>query len=416
MSFLLLSLLAACDGEIPSPSDIPSPDEVPSPIEVKERIREKAAENRSVADEKPSAKKAENPGKGSAYDLVKLQEDINNITANSYRFKADPSNAGYIRSNELKYYVIRVPSNKDDFAYNSAEFCDEYCAENWDGWKYYQNMSYYRWLIPVLTRENFSNDYQYNEYKSEITWVEEIVSEKVYDVENGKVLEYEYILWSKDNFNYFLGAWADTLLLYKVYCSPNMTVFLRPKWNNIRISWDNMKIDDVLKSWDSYLDPFRKELLQQSNEMLKRCGVSKEFFNDANFPEYRKAQTLTFHWRPYYRFYANLTRSMSLGALQKRDHYEVSQINISITNNEFFDFEEDLDFRITVIPDSKLPIEYYEGKAGTGLAPGKSIVKRIKGKDVEFDKNITVEVELYTVEDKGLIRPFSQTFVFEPLS
>lgn len=378
------------------------------------QIAKKEAQNQTITAE--STEIPEN-----YYDLTKLEKDVNEVMGSLYDFKRDIDYPDYMASSFLKYYVINTIKNENDFINNADDFCKKYCGENWDGWQYYINMSSFTALKPLLGKENFSNEYSYNEYLRDANFVKLKVLETVYEVENGNILEYQFIPWYVDySGTYFEGAGEyGTYLIYKIYCAPNMTILLRPKWDAYQISFPVATYDDAYKTWSNYILPFRKELLAKGNELLKRCGVDKAFFDGYRFPEYSKSEFLVGYWKVYYSRYFNLSGTLDASAKrQNNGKFLLKQINVSFTNDDDVDLynaydyygDEGIGLRITVVSDDKRELEYYKKNKITGiLGPGDSIKRSFSHKEVEFLNNVTIEATLY-VEENVDVRPIRKTY------
>ena len=111
-------------------------------------------------------------------------------------------------------------------------------------------------------------------------------------------------------------------------------------------------------------------------------------------------------------YFLNITSSIEVGVEPSREEgkYLLKEINVSFRNDDERSINEDIALRITVNPDDKGEEEYHDGKAGGKLTSGKSVKRSMRKKDIEFLNNITIEAKLYTVEDKGDIRPLKIIF------
>lgn len=378
-------------------------------------------ENRSAEKENTTPNNAIIPNQEETayYDLKKLEGDINEIFNITYNFTRDPSHPDYVRSSHLKYYVVHTAGIKENFTNNAEEFCSRYCASNWKGWQYYINMSSYRSLFPLLGREDFPREDKYKDYMNNGIFINYTFTEKSYDVENGKVLEYQLISWRLDNlFKYFEGAYDGTFLIYKVYCSPNMTVLLTPRWEVYKMILPAMTLEDAYKTWNNYIISTRQELLNKSNELLKRCSVRKKFFGNYKFPEYYKSEMLTGYWKVYYSKMFKLNSSMSAGAKLNNDgKLALSQVNLSFKNMDETDlwnagFDNRIYLKVEVRPDGERWIDYYDHMVDSILPPGKSVSKildHLDREDVKFSNNITIRAALY-VEDNVELPSIEKTF------
>lgn len=350
------------------------------------------------------------------YDLNQLEEDIKEMVNITYNFTIEPSHPDYVRSSFLKYYVIHITKNKEEFVDNVGEFCEKYCAANWDGWQYYINMSDYRSLFPLLSRSDFPTEEKYREYLRDATYVNYTFVETSYDLEHGKVLEYQLLSWRIDNsLKYFEGARDGTFLIYKIYCSPNMTILIMPRWEVYKILLPSMTLEDSYKTWKSYIISIRSEFLNKSNELLKKCSVNKEFFENYEFPDYHKSEMLTDYWKFYYGKMFKLNSLLSASAkLKSGGKYVLNQVNVSFTNSEDIDFwnaevGEGVNLKIDVTADGEREISYYDHRVTGILEPGKSINRSFEHKEVEFFNNITIRAVLY-VEEKVESMPLERTF------
>ena len=252
----------------------------------------------------------------------------------------------------------------------------------------------------------------YKDYIQNAVYVNITVIEKSYNVENGKVLEYQLLPWVQSLFGQFLGAYDETQLVYKVYCSPNMTVLMRPEWDEIQVSFPVTTMDETRKTWDNHIIPLRKRFLSKANELLARCPVEKEFFEGYAFPDYEKSELLAVYWKSYFKFYLNMTESLDIGVEPSRSEgkYLLKEINLSFTNNDYFELYE-LALNVDVIMDDKRQKDHYDKRVVGILRPGKSVDRNFKIEDgYEFSDNVTIEAKLYTVFDKGEIRPLRITY------
>lgn len=350
------------------------------------------------------------------YDADKLIADLNKtFNASYYNFTRDETNPDYITSSDLKYYVIHTTGSRH--ITNFREFCRYYCGSNWDGFKFYLNMSAFNTYILPLDKSNFSLENEYNYYILNRVLVNYTRKEKVYELENGKILEYKFWFLEQDEHENFEGNLMPYLLIYKIYCSPNLTIFIRPKWERFSVRSPG-KVTETIVNWELEDDRVREELLNKTNEILEACPVEKEFFDDYEIDPYFESELRVWYWKTYYTYQFNLTPKISITAQKTSkdsDEYWLKGINISFTNNDVYDIYY-LKLKITVSPDGKSERNYYQGEGTINiLSPGSSINRSIKKDEIEFKNNITITSTLYTEEESVPIRPLRITFTKEDL-
>ncbi len=244
-------------------------------------------------------------------DLKKLEEELKEVIKEDHNiFKRDPDNKDYFRSSSQKNSVIHTISDKEDYIENAKQFCAKYCARSWNALEYYTDSDSMKKLTPVLHRNNFSRQQDYGEYESERTLIDYRVEEKAYEVANGHVLELQISQLIQDDFGNFQGVWADTLLVYKIPCSPNTTILLRPELGVHKGSTTTSTLNRIYRNWDDYLVPIREEFLDYANDLLIICPVKKEFFSQYNFPSYSKSKTLSYYWRTNYEYLWDLKTTL----------------------------------------------------------------------------------------------------------
>jgi len=348
------------------------------------------------------------------YDVKQIEKDYNDIlneTENYSILKTNESDPGFIYSELRNRFVIQTLSDEKDHIKNVGDFCDKYCAKNWDGLYFYFYRSYYDDYHEPMDRKNFTTDYRYNEYISDRIMLERNFREDSFNVENGVIGEFQYIEFEKSYYGLFDHG-LETLLLYKVYCSPNMTLLIQPELDEFWDWFGNLEVDIILKDWDEYVLSVRDDMLIMGNEFLSRCPVEKEFFKGFSFPKYSKTETLAFHFRDFYENRVNLTTIVQVGAEStgKEDEYQLKEVNVSFTNNDDFDIDGSSAIKIIVIIDGKRDVDYYDAKAGELLKPGESRNRSVKKQKIIFHNNLTIETSFYGILSKIEVRPYKKTF------
>jgi len=376
-----------------------------SGCQIPEEVKEKPEET------KPEIKTKIEPAQKIDYTIENLQEDINSLfERTNYDFIQDKEDPEYYIGNGQKFYVINV---FDEEIQTSTKFYDKFSAQNWKGNLHFLNKTAMRLLHPPLTEKNFTHKNQYMDYVQNRALIEQITIEKQYDLENGKVLEYQFINWMYDPYNQFQGAWEDTLLIYKIYCSPNLVVFIRPGWEKIQLGVLGQKIDETYKNWELTVERLRPEFLDISNKILKLCPVSKSFFNNLPDQEFKTTTTLAYYYKTDLQYYWNLTTDISteIEPSSREGEYLLKRINVIFTNYEDSTIWGPLLLDIETLADGKDEATFVSEKSiGKFLRGGKSVSRSfVPITDQEFSDTITIDIELYTEEGHIPIRPRSIT-------
>lgn len=342
-----------------------------------------------------------------SYNLEKLGRDINAISKKHYIFRQDEEDQQYYDGNSQKFYVVDVLEDK---VYDSKEFYERFSAKNWEGYLHFLNATDMGVLHPPLTEDNFSNEKDYKEYVQERYLVEQTFVENTIDLENGKVLEYQLLNWVYDPFGNFKGSWQDTLLIYKIYCSPNLIVFIRPDWTKLGFSLSGADSDTIRKNWESSINELRQEMLDTSNKILKTCPVNKDFFKDIPSEKFESSETLAYYWKTDYQFYWNLTTDISTEIEPSKEEYLLKRVNISFTNNEPRTLWGDLLLDIDTVSDGKESYEFKsEKRLGEKIKDEETIQRELEAdhpdeEKPKFSDNLVINFKLIKYGDGFTIK------------
>lgn len=353
--------------------------------------------------------------KEAAYNSDKLIADLKEILdASHYGFERDPTHRDYIRSSDLKYYVIHTNPGKKINNFN--EFCDEYCAENWNGRWYYTNRSDFNSYFQLPDKSNFSTEGEYNDYFKNRILANHTVMEKVYDLEHGKVIEYRFFFVEQDDIGNFKGNLLPYLLIYKIPCTSDMTVFIRPKWQDFTVYGLIGKVPVVIDNWIREDNRVKEELLEKADEILEACPLEKGFFDSYDQENYFKSELLVAYWKIYQTYFMNLSREITIGVEKTKhgDIYTLSEVNLTFTNYDDFSLE-DVGLKITILKDGeKNEILYFETDGGySRINPGNMVKRSVKKDKIRFNNNITVRASLFHDLEDVEVRPLEVTFTKE---
>ncbi len=274
--------------------------------------------------------------KTSEYGLEDLKEFLINFTDVGYHFNQDKSDSEYYNSNDMKFYVIHVV---EDEIHDAKTFYERYSAKNWNGYLHFLNRTAMRRLREPLSEERFDDPADYKEYVQQRTLVDQTFIENTIDLEEGRVLEYQGINWKFSMNDYFDGAYEETLLIYKIYCSPKLVVFIRPSWTEFNIYLPASKKMDAYDNWNESVNKVRSEMLRRAKWILRECPVDKDFFDSLPDEGFRSTDILANYWKTEYRFYWNLTMNLTpqvelIEEGKNAGKYLLTRINFTATNYE----------------------------------------------------------------------------------
>lgn len=347
----------------------------------------------------------------SGYSREKLEEDINSLfDMKDYIFKQDKTRKDFFLGNGQKFLMIQV---LDDNINTAEIFYKEFGALNWEDNLYFLNKSEMNLLHPPLTEKNFSREQEYMDYKQNRALVEQTISEKTIELENGKVLEYQFINWMYSPSNQFQGAWEDTLLIYKVYCSPDLVVLLRPDWEKIQWGTLGQSMEEAHKTWEANIERIKPELLETADSILAKCPVRKSFFNSLPDKEVKKTKDMAYYYKTHLKYYWDLSTDVKteIEPLSNEDKYLLKRIEVTFTNNEPETLWGYLDLDVETLADGKTDYIFADKKAiADKILPGKSVTRGVvPEEDNEFAENITIDFKLMYGSSDLPVRPFSIT-------
>jgi len=331
------------------------------------------------------------------YTIEDAHKDLKELLDAGFGLIEEEENPNYYFLGSSKLAAIEIHEDLD----TPSEFCKKDCANFWEGQYAFVNKTYISWLFPPLKESDFDNQLKYRNYELYSQNVNLAITEKEIELENGKVLEYNYMPWVTNENGYFQYAWVETLFMYKIYCSPNMTILIRPKWQNLMIGERGSDLETASKNWESDLAPEKEKLLKAANEILARCPVEKEFFDDYNFPHYESSKLMKFHldtWYDYYyNFTADITPIIATGSRYGEDIYLLKSINTTVVNLRYSEWNP-LEVQVSVSADDKGYKEYYTGTYVGLFKINQEKEKNIKGRsisynDFEFKDKLDIKIQ-----------------------
>jgi len=314
-----------------------------------------------------------------------LENNLINIFGKNLTFKQSKFSSDFYLANGNKYVVIEKNNEKIK---SVDEFYKKVSAKNWqDFMVFFSNETNFKLLNKPLVESNFDHERKYREYIQKGSFINNTVLEKVFNVENGKVLEYQFNTFITSQTGYFNGVWSDTLVIYKVYCSEDFSVFFRPDSKNLQISLLGSS-DSAFLTWQNAINRNREQMLNFSNEILKSCNVEKDFFDNFSANDYWYSEMLAYYYKTYLEFYHNSTSQISVDIQESKDKgkYELNSISLNFTN---------YDTRIRWIMLLDIEIKEDDGKSIDLLSDRKMGSYFNTGKTLDFTKNVKDDESIY---------------------
>lgn len=338
--------------------------------------------------------------------LAKIQKEIQLVI---------DGEASWVEVERGKYFELGARNRASVVVLNeplvsSAEFVEMFNAENWPHEGRFVNLSAYNHLFKPVPDQSFSNSILLQEYRQEGTFVQKETHERTFLLDNGKVIEYQQLNWEYDRYNYFKGEWQENVVVYKIYCNPELIIYLRPEDKDTRINVLTAKLDDVQRVWETNVQDFRPAMLQKANRILKSCAVEKSFFADMPNAESDTNIVYSHHDPTYLQLYWNMVTTIDSPikrSIEKKEFNTVDYIRVSFENKEEDMIKGPLFIDIRTIADDGHERDYVHDKRIVGnFLSGETITKTFYPEaEPQFKEKLVIKVKLYTEDGSTPIRP-----------
>ncbi|MBN1792805.1 hypothetical protein JW826_03935 [Candidatus Woesearchaeota archaeon] len=355
------------------------------------------------------------------FEVDELFIFISNMTGTPKIFRADnrtdfsqdmkkKGHIFYTSNNQFKNWVVEVIENKDDQLVDGQAFYDYAGGQNWIGWKYYTNQTWWDFIHDPLTEKELENmlpQYNYKtKYRTDLysDWIDRNEKEEAFENNLGKFLRYQLIaieFTPETEDHYWIGNWGVPFMqIYKIPCTKDTIVYYRPdyKYTN-EAGFANQKIESVLKLWDGELQVSLKEVTPYSEQIMEYCGVSKETFQDVDFQDYENHAVKVFNWKVY--FFALFNYSMEAQAniepiKKDEDIFKIEQLNLT-----FKTFTDERDLRSL-----RVKIEL-ENEQRSMIEYGDFIIvsEKMDAGDT-FNKSVSVDHSPFRKNTTLILRPY----------
>lgn len=348
------------------------------------------------------------------YTLEQLQKDISfaygyNITLKQ-KVNDSEYDPDYYDGNGIRFVVVNI----HDEIHDGKEFYDKFSAKNWEA-EYYRNRTRLNWLQQEMTRDNFSSDRLYDEYMRDRWLIDKLNIEKVYNLTEGAVLEQELSFDIFDRFGYYSGVWDSILIMYKIYCAPNMTVILRPKWSNFNLAivGSSSTKEALYKNRESDIKMARSEMLKIADKILKKCPVKKEFFEDIPRDNFSDSESFFYYWKVRDAYFRNLSSNITATIKPfeaRKGTYYLESLNYTLKNGpEVIDWST-VFLDVETISDGDSESTFLKEKmiSRKKIDAERLIVRNNMKSEVEprFKNNLTIKVKLNRYFYGNIISPY----------
>ena len=340
---------------------------------------------------------------------TQLEDMISRSNNQRYTFYTDSENPTHRISNQERHVDIETRSNR---IYEPMEFMDAYGMVLWDGFTRYINQSRNQLLHIPLQSVDVKD---YRSYTQRRMIIERLVRENAYKVEHGVVLEYQLLFFQYDQFGNYQGPWEESVIVYKVYCSPEYIVILRPEGVEGERDIGGVDSATALSNFDLEMDRLRPRMLSRAEAILEYCSPSQSFFTELESISTENKEVYAYDERIYLERFATINTSFGV-ELEYRPvagkKVKLYKVSVGFTNNDLIPLEGPLYLDIRASAD---------GKGNFEVASDKRFVTRILVqdsfersfeplRDIEFMNNISFDVRLYRESDNAVIRPYLITF------
>jgi len=294
------------------------------------------------------------------FTLQQLEDFIDGMTDFKYFFKEENNsepvvidlrnkNHTLIRSNQIeKNFVIHFINNTEDLLQDMKDFYAFVKAPDWQVWRYYINETEWGWLYPELSEEELMAilpKYDYRKYyknDQHSIWIDYDVTEKPVVTSLGTILQFNMESMVLSQFGYWQGNWEPSLLVYKVPCTKDIVVYIKPRWSEDfgYTGHANQKKEAANKNWERDIERKKPEMINYSDQIMEFCGIRNSMFNGIKFKSYENSTKLVHNWNVYFRLLYNFTFNVTNITVVETDKgYKVTGVNVSFISYDGKDFE-----------------------------------------------------------------------------
>ncbi len=342
------------------------------------------------------------------YTLLEIENNLNQVVSESLAYHTTSEFPGIIFGNARKSAIIIQEQNSiGDY----EEFLNTYAQPNFNLEKIYLNTSIINTLHAPLTQKDTNHFQDYKDTKNLILRIEK---EQSFDLNNGKVLEYQLQYLKTDEFNNYKGLYLPSLIIYKVYCGPHATILLKPDWIETERSATGT-IEDAKNNFQDEVSHLRQDMLSKSDKLLKKCPVTYSFFEEMQDINKESTSTLAYNRRIYWERQANvdINAEIKVKNMEYRNSSNIERIKFTIQNNDPYSIRDELYVDIIAKTDSNQERSIVSNKQLTtqGINSQEILVRDYFPEyDVEYSNTVKLKILVHRTKDIENIKPILITF------
>ncbi len=342
-------------------------------------------------------------------DELEVEKTINQQNVKKYSFYTDSLEPTHRISDQERHIDIETRMER---IYEPEEFLRFYGAPAWDGYTFYINQSRLRFLHEPLQDKDLRD---FRSYKQRRMLVERRERENAYILEHGVVLEYQLLFFQYDQFGNYKGPFEESVVLYKVYCSPEYIVILRPEWVEGMRTIAGAGSVEAMANFDLEMAQLRPRMLNRADELLEYCSPPMSFFLGLKYVNTDKTTMYAYDEQIYLERFAQIVSSVGVELRERamaNRPVTVEKVTLRVTNNDSIPLEGPLYLDITAIIDGKSKKEVASDKRfGSRIVVGDFFERTFEPLlDISFMSTITLDVRLRRESDNAVIKPMLVTF------
>jgi len=278
----------------------------------------------------------------------------------------------------LKFSLEKIYPQKDiawlqNGSYLEANFrrlividSENILGEEWSGDLHFVDTLTLDKLFLPLLKEKFGSDMEFKNYKQNGLTIDQTVIEKTFEVDEGFVQEHQFLNFEFDKEDNHKGSFIDPLVIYKISCTPEYTVYLRPTRAELITPSSVANREEAYQRWESHMVKVRKEMLDKANEVLKVCPSQGEFVES-----FTNTKTLSYYYPAHLEFFWDFETAVDTALVEQAVENDGStikgkkmlrKVDLTFTNKEPYNLAKKFLVTITTVADDGTKSTFVDGK------------------------------------------------------